>query len=188
MTTVDPEVINELDGSAEKCFRKDVLLAEAKQRYDAAVAPFTRAYEEEVREINRVADDAARTVWQVVAQHRNSLIATGKKSFATMQATFQFREVPAKTTIADKKGIMQVARRLGVVRRIASPPKGGWSIDQKKFVAWLADNSELRVHFEPFIDEIEVCESLTIKPNEGYMVVHDSKRISPPPFTIRQEE
>lgn len=188
MTKVDPQIITEIDTSGQACLHKDILLAEAKQRYEAAIAPLTRAYEDEVRQINQVADGSASTVWRIITKHRSSLMATGKKSFATMHATFQLREVPAKITIVDKKGVMRVARRLGVVKHIANPPKGGWTIDQKKFMAWIAHNSELRAQFEPFIDEVEARESLTIKPNAGHTVIHDRKRISPPPVTVPRKE
>lgn len=86
----------------------------------------------------------------------------------------------------DKAAIMQVARCLGVVKKIAHPPKVEWRFNQKKFLEWLSRHPEQRTHFVEFLQDHEKGETLTVQPNANYTVVHNSERISPPSITIRK--
>lgn len=188
MTDADPEVIDRANRLAESRFQLEVEREVENRRFAEALAALTKEHEEKLRiftERERVLDPA---IWKVVDENRTSLIARSKRSFVTMLAKFQLKDVPAKTEVLDKQGIMDVARKLRVVRHIAKPPKGEWRFNQKKFFGWLAKNGEHRRHFEPFLNDVEKDESLTIQPNSNYTVEHDSQRISPPSITIKKAE
>ena len=188
MTDADPEVINRVNRLAESRFQLEVERETENQRFNEALASLTKEHEERLRiftERERVLDPA---LWKVVDENRAGLIAPKKRSFATMLAKFQLKDVPAKTEVVDKQGIMEIARKLGVIRQIANPPKGEWRFNQKKLFGWLAKNGEFRRHFEPFLNEVDKDESLTISPNRTYTVEHDSQRISPPSITIKKIE
>ena len=83
----------------------------------------------------------------------------------------------------DGEGVMAMARKIGVVRKIADPIRA-YKLNRKKFIAWLKKHPE---HYEAFDEYLEISdkESLSIKPNSTYMVTHDSQRISPPSVTIK---
>lgn len=186
MDNVDPHAIAAVNNPTEGRFRLEVEWADSDRQFDAMLAEIVQKRDEANRGFAERARELDDQIWQTVDEHRGALIEPGKRSFVTIFAKFQFRDVPARTTILDKKGIMQVARRLRVVQRIANPPKIEWRFDQKKFLAWLAKNGDLRVHFEPFLDDVDTRETLSIQPNSGYAVLHDSKRVSPPPITIQK--
>ena len=122
-----------------------------------------------------------RELLDFIIEHRPELIKPGKKSFVTNAATFQFHIVRGRTKVLDKDEIMKRARKLHIVRHIATPPRKGWELVPKLFLDYLEKNGEMRAEFEPWIEEGEDREELTIKPNLGYDVTHSTERLSPHP-------
>ena len=186
MTDADPQVIASINELIENRFELEVARDAENRRFQATLAELTREHEEKLDEFAKRERQLDPAIWQVINANRPRLIARGKRSFATLQAKFQLRELQAKIEVLDKSGIMEVAHRLGVVKQIATPPKGGWRFNQKKFLAWLEQNGEMREHFEPFLEQVDKSESLTVQPNTTYTVEHDSQRISPPSISIKK--
>jgi len=118
-----------------------------------------------------------------IKEHEDVLIAKGKRSFTTSAAVYQFTTVRARDKIANSEAIMRMARKLHVVKQVATPPRTGWKFSAKLFWNFLQKNPTQRQHFERWIEHGEERESLSIKPNHGHPVTHDSQRISPPPVT-----
>lgn len=120
-----------------------------------------------------------------IADHRSALVAEGKQSFTTSEWKFQFRKVPGKMQVTDADAIMGIARRLGIVRKIADPPTQEWRFSLKKFLEMLEENPEYNSYFDDYIDQPDETETLHMSPNSGHTVYHDSKRVSPPSIRIK---
>lgn len=118
-----------------------------------------------------------------IKSHEDDLIAKGKRSFATSAATFQFTTIKARPKVLDSQAILQKARKMGVVKQVATPPRTGWKFSAKLFWNFLQKNPTKRQHFEQWIEHGQEHESLTIKPNKGHDVTYDPGRISPLPVT-----
>lgn len=186
MTDADPEVIAEINELVESRFQLEVEREAENRRFQAAMADLSREHQDKLNEFAERERELDPAIWRLLNDNRPTLIARGKRSFVTMRAKFQFREVPARLEVLDKVGIMEAAHRLGVVKQIANPPKGGWKFNQKKFHAWLTSSGDLCRHFEAFVDQTAKTESLTVQPNATYTVEYDSQRISPPSITIQK--
>lgn len=183
MTNVNPEVIDQLNALARRRFDLQVEANEEEAQYKAQSraleAAFTKrqaAHHSEMQQIDH-------EIWETIQQNRGNLIDPDRKSFATMVAKFFLKTVPARTAVIDKKGLLAVARRLRIMRKVASV-KVAWDLDVKKFISWLQKNGEYRQEFEPFIEDIGENETLTMGPNANFTVFHNSKRISPPSIKI----
>lgn len=118
-------------------------------------------------------------ITMLVDEHRSTLVATGKKSFATRIAKVQFRAVGETIKVHDKDGIMRVARKLGVTKQIAKPPKMQYVFNVVMFKAWLRKNGERRHLFEKFFEDVPAGESLHLQPNDSHQVFYDGQRLSP---------
>ena len=186
MSSTDPEAITAVNELVGDRFALEVERDAENRRFQAALAEITKIHEQALEEYALLERRLDTAIWQEVDENRATLIERGKRSFITMMAKFQLRDVPAKVEVLDKLGIMETARNLGVVRQIANPPKGEWRFNQKKFLAWLDKSNELHGHFEQFIDHTGGGESLTVQPNANYTVLHDSKRVSPPSISIKK--
>jgi phage host-nuclease inhibitor protein Gam len=124
---------------------------------------------------------------QTITERRSELIQKDKQSFTTSEWKFQFRKAPGKTKVTDADGAMEIARKLGIVRKVADPPTR-WKFNQKKFLEWLDRNPEQRARFESVLEDTEDGETLHMSPNSGHTVFHDSKRVSPPSITITRSQ
>lgn len=186
MSDTDTEVVEGLNNLAEKRFLVEVRLEDATREHKAAVAALVAAHEKALAGLNGEAALLDEQIAQTIQTNREGLIEQGKQSFAIMRARFQFRKpsANAKPKVADASGLMEAARKLGVVRQIAKPSYS-WKLNQSKFFDWLEKHGEMRRHFEEFLEDPASGESLTMQPNTGYTVHHDSKRISPPSVSIK---
>ena len=185
MSNVDPEVLDLINTLAEQRFALQVQLDGKNADFKAAQAFAVADHNALVAPIQASIDDLDARLAETVASHRDQLVGPKRKSFATMAATFQFKNVTTKLKILDDKGLMDVARRLGIVRKIARQVVT-WKLVHSKFVTWWEKNGE---HHEALIDFVEPPtegESLSMKPNGTYTVVHDGTRISPPSVTIKK--
>lgn len=185
MSDVNTEVIENLNGLVERRFRLEIRLNTVNQEFATEKAELEKLHDLELAEINAAIKEIDDEIWESVERDRSTLIQKGKQSFTTMAAKFQFRKSAAKTKVTDSDGVMQTARRLGVVRKIAEPAFR-WKLSSAKFLDWLAKNGELREHFADFIEEPVDKESLSIAPNSNYTVFYDAKRISPPSISIKK--
>lgn len=183
MTDANTEVIDKLNELAEQRFLVELRQGDANQKHKAAVAALETAHQQVLAGFQTEIETLDKQIADLIKQHRKELIKTGKKSFVIMSAKFQFRGYDEKTTVKDPKGIMDAARKLGIVRQIAKLTMS-WKFNQAKFFAWLDKHGELRSKFEEFLEVKEAGESLTMAPNSNYTVHHDSKRISPPSIGI----
>lgn len=186
MSDADPQIIASINRLVESRLQLEVELDAENRRFQAKLADLTREHEANLHELAERERELDPAIWQAIDANRSTLIARGKRSFVTLLAKFQLRDVPAKIEVLDKPGIMETAHRLGIVKQIANPPRGGWRFDRKKFLAWLASHGELREHFEPYIEQSDKSESLTVQPNANYTVEHDSQRVSPPSISIKK--
>ena len=183
VTQPNPEVIKELNDLTERRLRLEVIKTQAVTEYKTREAALKKKLES-VLEPNSVetAEVDAR-LRELIEKNRSALIDPKKKSFVTMLAKFQFREVPGKIKVTDPKAVMNVARSIGVVRKIGNLTLT-WKYDPVKFLRWLSQNDEHRSKFEDYIEDSEDSESLTIQPNGTYAIHHNSKRVSPPSVKI----
>ena len=185
MSDATNEVIDDLNELAKSRFDVQVRIDAENQQFKNDKTALETAHAARLAALTKEADALDSQLWEKIEPNRSSLIVRGKKSFITALAKFQFREVPGKDKVGDSDGIMNAARRLGVVRQIANPVHY-WKFDSKKFFAWLDRNGENRPHFAEFIEEGTDGESLTIQPNSNYTVHLDKKRVSPPSISIKK--
>lgn len=175
----------------------DQLNAYLKDRFDLArkIQAETQAHQAKLSRLNakhakrlakleKYAAELDGLIWSLIEHNRTALIKEGKQSFTIMMAVFQLRHQQAKMRITDANGIMNVARRLGVVPKIGRVHVS-WKLDREKFLCWLQEHPELRHSFDEFIEETPAGETLTARPNDNYTVNHDSKRLVPPSVAIR---
>ncbi len=185
MCNVDPEVLDLINTLAEETFALEVQLDGKNADFKAVQAVAAADHNALIAPIQAQIDANKARLAEVIQAHRDQLVGLKRKSFATMIATFQFREVTTKLKVTDAGGLMDVARRLGIVRKIARQAVT-WKLVHTKFAAWWDKNGE---HHEALIDFVEPPtegESLSMKPNGTYTVVHDGNRISPPSVTIKK--
>lgn len=126
-----------------------------------------------------------KSIWKLIDQHRDELLAGDTRSFVTYLARFQLRKVPGRQSVTDSKAVMAIARGLGIVRRIATPPKNTWRFNSKLFFEWLEQHGEQRGFFDEFIEETTDDDSLSIKLNEGHNVEF-SHRLTPGSITVKK--
>ncbi len=185
MTNVDPEVLDLINTLAEQRFALQVQLDGKNADFKAAQAVATANHNALIAPIQAGIDDVDVRLAEVVTRHRDQLVGPKRKSFATMVATFQFKNVTTKLKVVDDKGLMDAARKLGIVRKIARQVVT-WRLVHAKFVAWWEKNGEHHEALIDFVDPPTEIESLSLKPNGTYTVVHDGNRISPPSVTIKK--
>lgn len=154
------------------------------QRYKDAKARLDATHEKNLARIAAQIEKVDPQIDETIAERRSDLIESGKQSFTTSEWKFQFRKAPGKTEVTDADAVMDVARKLGVVRKVADPPKR-WKFNPKKFLEWLESHPEERARFDAFLEDSEDGETLHMSPNSGHTVFHDSKRVSPPSITIK---
>ena len=186
MTSADPKVVRKLDELARELFAQQIASDTENARFKAAEATLKAEHEANMEPILAAMRQAGAKVWGLIGGNRDRLIAPGKKSFMTGAAKFQLRGSSAKLKVADSDGVMQVARQLGVIKKIANPPRRTWQLDKDKFFAWLEENPELREQFEEFLNETDAAEGLTIQPNGTFTVFHNKERVSPPPVKVEK--
>lgn len=188
MTDANTEVISELNNLAERRFQIELRLNDANRKHKSAMAELEAAHEKVLDALNAEIAEVDSLIAGCIRTNRKALIAKGKQSFVIMRARFQFRGpkpgTKPKTKVTDAAGIMAVARRLGVIRKIAKM-NVSWRLNQSKFLEWLEKHAELGSQFEDYLDVSVPKETLTMYPNSGYTVYHDSQRVSPPPVSIR---
>lgn len=185
MTNGNAESIEILNEAAPQRFKLQLELEAEKSSFKSMVAVLKTAHIEQTKSLQAEIDALDEQLWQNITHNRASLIVKGKRSFVTMCAKFQFRTIPSTTKVVDAVAVMEVARKLGVVRKIAKPTNT-WKLSNTMFFQWLSTHDELRHYFEPHIDDSPKGESLTMQPNDNYTVRHNSKRISPPSVTIHR--
>lgn len=183
MTDANTEVIDQLNELAEKRFLVELERNKSNEEHKSAVAELEAQHKGVLAAFDTDIQTLDKQIADLIRKNRKSLIEADKKSFVIMRAKFQFRGYDKKTTVTDAKAIMEVARKLGVVKQIAKIAVA-WKFNQAKFFAWLAKHEELRPKFDPFLETKTAGESLTMAPNTNYTVHHDSKRISPPSIGI----
>ena len=154
------------------------------QRYKDAKARLDATHEKNLARIAAQIEKVDPQIDETIAERRSDLIESGKQSFTTSEWKFQFRKAPGKTNVTDADTVMDIARKMGIVRKIADPPKR-WKFNQKKFLEWLESHPEERARFDAFLEDPEDGETLHMSPNSGHTVFHDSKRVSPPSITIK---
>jgi phage host-nuclease inhibitor protein Gam len=183
------EVIESLNDMSELRFKleveRDELETELKTKLAVAVASLQSEYAPHISRVHAQIDALDPDIWNEAKSNYETLVERGKRSFATMIAKFQFRDKPGTTKVVDAAGIMSLARKLGVIRKIAEP-QPHWKLNNKKFLAWLEANPQLKGRFADFIQQEEATETLGLQPNSGYIVHHDSRRISPPSVSIKK--
>lgn len=180
----DPAVIAEIN---EVTTERLILAAredEIVQRTKRAVQALELSASVELTKLHKQIAPVDARLWELLQQHRSTLIAPSKQSFITMIAKFQFKKKYGKEKITDPDAIMDVARTLGVVMQIADPP-GGWRFNATKFWAWLGQRGDMREHFAGLLEKEADSEGLTISPNSNYTVMHDHERVSPPSVSIK---
>ncbi len=184
MTGADPKVVRKLDDLARELFAEQISGDAEKARFKAAEAALKAEHEANMEPILAAMRRAGAKVWELIESNRATLIAASKQSFMTGAAKFQLRRSSVKVKVVDPDGVMKVARRLGVIKKVASPPRRTWRLDKDKFLSWLDENPELRDQFEEFLED--TTEGLTIQPNGTFTVFHNKERVSPPPVKVEK--
>ena len=180
---VDPALIDAINLLVTERMLREVEVKNLDAKLEADIAALTAAHaaERSVLEVDIQSLDAG--IRGIITNNESTLLQSGKRSFTTVIAAFQFSKIKERLDITDTKLVMDVARKLGVVRKIAKLSIK-WTFSATKFKDWLAKNGEYRNAFADGIEDIAAYESLTIKPNSTHVVHYDGKRISPPSITI----
>lgn len=178
------QVIDQLDAYLKDRFDLASEIEAVTRSHQAKLAKLNAKHAKQLARLEQGADELDGLIWSLIKHNRTALIKEGKQPFTIMMAVFQLRHQQAKLRITDANGIMNVARRLGVVRKIGRVHVS-WKLDREKFLGWLQEHPELRHSFDEFIEETPAGETLTARPNDNYTVNHDSKRLVPPSVAIR---
>lgn len=183
-TSASPELlgkINELFRTLADLIRRQAQLKlDFKKKSDQLKGRFDRAntqIEEEVKSIKI-------QLKELIVENRSVLFSGKMKSFATLFASFSFRNVTTRFKVTDKAAALKEARRLGIMRKVCSK-QVVYTMDPSKLKAYLDTHPE---HFERFADYIELGdtnESLSVKPNETYHAQHDTKRLTAEAITLQ---
>lgn len=185
MTKDNVDRIEILNKVIQQRFALQTELEAEKSLFKSMVAILKAAHVEQTKPLQAEIEALDEQLWHTIERDRANLITKGKKSFVTMYAKLQFRSIPSTTKVIDAVSVMDVARKLGIVRKIAKPTNT-WRFSTTMFLKWLSTHDEYRHYFEPYIDDLPEGESLTMQPNDNYTVHHDSKRLSPPSVTINR--
>jgi phage host-nuclease inhibitor protein Gam len=185
MSDATTKVIEGLNELAKARFDLQVQVDAANQEFKNDKAVREAAHTARLAPLEAKIEEIDAQLWKELKDHESSLIEEGKRSFVTMAARFQLKTVYGTRKVTDAKSLMKIARKLGIVRRIAVPVHE-WKLSQEKFFAWLDKNGEARPKFDGLIEETQDDESLTIKPNSNYTVFLDKKRVSPPSISIKK--
>ena len=167
------DIIKQVNALAERRFALEIETNQLKQRHAAELAKLDQ-------QIANVDSE----LWQLVSRHRTTLIDPGKQSFVTVVAQVAFRKVGGSIKLINPGLALDIARQLGIVRKIGKL-QVKWAVDRVKLLAWLDANNEDREIFDDCVAATPAHESLSIKPNANYTVRHGTERISPPPLTIQ---
>ena len=183
MNTVEPAAITDIDMLAEERFHLEVQREDLIKTFKTEEAELKKRFAQDIAPVeDRISQLDAELIHRI-NDNRDRLIARGKQSFVTLVARFQFKKSTITDKVQDTSGVMEVARRLGVVRQIADPIRG-YKLNRRKFGAWLKAHPEHREAFDEYL-ELQSGESLTMQPNSTYTVKHDSQRVSPPSISIK---
>jgi len=186
MSDAKQQVINQLESLAAKRFYLQLEMEDANRQFKTQETALRAAHSVRINDIQSRIAPIDNQIWQLISEYRSSLIMPGKQSFAIMNSVFKFRRNFGSMKILNEAGIMQVARKLKIVNKIADLPSFQWRFNVKSFLAWLNQHPEQRAKFNDFISTTGETESLTLQPNENYTVFHNSARISPPSITIKK--
>ena len=184
MTDVDAELISQLSSLGMRVLELKVAEDELNRAYEVKLAALNAAHANNLERLQVERASTYNALRSVIHDNRSQLITSGKQSFTTMEVVVQLRKTPPTLKVIDAAAVMQVARRLGVIRKVAEPPKQMWRLNQKKFFKWLEKNGEHREAFDEHLSETKGGESITIRPNTGQTVMFNNKRIAPPSVTI----
>ena len=186
MTPPVPQVVSTMNGLAQERLTLEVLKNERKNALEADLASIRAEHEGGLIAVQEQIDSLDGRIWKLAADHRSELLPGNERSFATLAATFRFRKTGGGIKVNDAEEVMEIARKLGIVRQVASPPSQKWKLCIKKLTAWAAKHPELLKRFGTALKEIPKSESLNIQPNAGYVTIFDNERISPPPVGIKK--
>lgn len=148
---------------------------ERKQTFEASNTPL----EQDIAAIKR-------ELRSLVFANRSSLLIAGKKSFVTLVAILAFRWSSGSFAITDKTKAYDIARRLGVLRKV-STIKVKFTINSSKLEAYLRSHPEHAEDFADVVKRTEAGDSLTIQPNSPYLVDYDGKRLTPPSISLSSD-
>jgi len=178
----DQNVVDKLNGMIRLLFETTVRRDEALKPIKAREAALQAEKQKVLQQFDPAIEDMKAAIKQLIVDNRSELLASGKQSFATVAAIFQFRKASGQMKITDRSGIMKVARRFGVVRKIARLSMER-KLDAALFKQWLDKHPEMSTLFEDFV-EVNGGETLSVKPNTGYTVYFNNQRISPPSTSL----
>lgn len=184
--TADPAIIAELNDLVDQRLTLEARRASIVRQHQAEEAALKQSYTALLSEVEGEIKPLDTSIWEFIQKHRGVLISPTKQSFATMVAKFQFRKTTGKDKVTDADGLLDIARKLGVVRKVADPPTGKWRVNRDSFFGWLEKNDGLRSLFAGVIEHTDDNEGLTIQPNATHTVMHDLERITPPSVSIER--
>lgn len=170
-------VIANLNELARELLELRATQANLKAEFAAEEARRKQAFEMRHDDLVSRIQTLKRQIRELITKHRTSLIKSGKKSFATLVATYSYRNASTKFKITDKSGVVGVGRNKGILRKICKISVV-YTPNAQKLEKWLDTHPEDRDAFEPFIVYGSAGESLSLKPNESYLVQHGKDRIS----------
>lgn len=173
--TVSPDVKQTLNELTEQRFAIEAEREDAKKRYKQQRDIADQQQAALLGGLDKAALEIDHKIWRLIQQHRKELLPGTQRSFVTWLGIFRFRKVNARTTVANLAGLMDTARRTGVIRQFCDPPRGGWTFNPKKFFDWLKRNDEYHDQYEPFLEEIPEHDSLGLQRNWGNPSDYDSR-------------
>lgn len=184
VTTVNDRIVAELNRHAKERLAYEVDMQKLTKDQAAERNAMNRRHEADLAVIATRISRTDQQISAIIAEHRHDLFLPGKKSFTTYVASFALRTVPARIAVTDTNAIMSMARRRGVIRKIAIPVRK-YTFNLERFRAWFAHCDELRVHFEQFVEDVPEHESLSMKPNDKNPVVYSGEHLTNRSITIQ---
>lgn len=151
MVRVDPQpIIDELDSVLEELLAAEARLNAASQRFEDQQRVEALKHHAKIAPILGHIDALTARLNALIDENRAVLIKRGRKGFVTELARLEFERTSPKPRVTDHAMVMEIARRLGVTREIATAPSE-WQFDSKKFFTWLRWNRKYRDMFEEYI-------------------------------------
>lgn len=184
---IDPEVIAELQAVTAERLKLQVTYDAKNEAFELVQRAEAAAHAADIAADKAQMDALDARTWEIIEANRASLIPPGRESFVTGVATYRFDNFKAKREVVNAKELMEMARKMGLVRRFAKAVRRYEFVPAKFLDAYDKMSAKLKLVFKPYINEVPAWRKLSVTPNATYVVVLDNTRLTPPPITSRRD-
>lgn len=112
-----------------------------------------------------------------ISSNRSALLTGSLKSFAMLYGIVSFRQKRMTFKITNKTAVEELCRKHRVLTSVGSFERT-WKPDTSALKAWLTQNPDIAVQFQPFIEQIGGFDEIYATPNDTFFTEFDTNRLS----------